>query len=968
MLANHFVGRSPELQQLDDALDQLDGGGAGAIEILGAAGMGKTRLLGELAARADARGHIVLRGSGADLERDLAFWVFVDALDEYVESVEPRRLANLDEEVRTELAHVFPSLTDLGRGGSVGLQDERYRTNRAVRELLERLAATKPMVLILDDFHWADPASVDLLASLLHRPPNAAVLIVLGARPSQGPPRLAGALDRALRGGELTRIELEPLTGEEAAAMLGHEPTDPLTEALYEESGGNPFYLEQLARAPAQTGVASGAVVSVSGVQVPPMVAAALTEELARLSASSRQVLDGASVAGDPFEPELAAAGSGVTEQQTMEAIDELLERDLVRLTSVPRRFRFRHPIVRRAVYEATPGGWRIGAHERTAAALAQRGEGAGVRAHHVETSAKVGDEVAVITLTDAGRQSAQRAPATAARWFSAALRLLPDAAPTDQRVDLLLANATALAATGRFTDAHSALLESLTIVPEEALPMRIKLAATCARVEHLLGLHDDAHARLATALSSLPDAAGPEAVALMLELAADALYRLQYESGQDWATRAVTAAGGIEDPALMGAALATLARALAWGGEAERGDAVRSEAATLIDSLPDEQLASRLGAVVDLAGSEIYLDRFVDAAVHAERALKVGRATGQGQLFPGVYATLGVAWCMVGRLREAAELLDTATEAARLTGNPQALAWALFCRAFVAVPAGDNKTAIAAGQESLELAQGAGQHVIAARAASVLAVALLDAGEQERASSVLTGSVGDQFALIPDVWRTYLLELMTRCWLALGRRTEAQSAAAGAQASAAAVGLRLPTAMAYRAAAAVALDADDAATAAAGALESADLADAVGAPVEAGLARTIAGRALASLGERERAVRQLEQAVGELDGCGAIRYRDAAERELRQLGHRVHRRTRPGDPSQTGVASLTERELQIARLIVDRKTNGEIAGELFLSKKTIETHIRNMFRKLDVSSRVDIARAVEREDQVSRR
>ncbi len=213
-------------------------------------------------------------------------------------------------------------------------------------------------------------------------------------------------------------------------------------------------------------------------------------------------------------------------------------------------------------------------------------------------------------------------------------------------------------------------------------------------------------------------------------------------------------------------------------------------------------------------------------------------------------------------------------------------------------------------------------------------------------------------------MWRTYLLELMTRCWLALGRRSEAANAAAGAEASAAAVGLRLPTAMAHRAAAAVALDADDAAPAAARALESADLADAVGAPVEAGLARTIVGRALASLGERERAVQQLEKAVGELDGCGAIRYRDAAEHELRRLGHRVHRRTRPGDLTQTGVASLTERELQIARLIVDRKTNGEIAGELLLSKKTIETHIRNMFRKLDASSRVDIARAVERGDR----
>jgi DNA-binding CsgD family transcriptional regulator len=92
------------------------------------------------------------------------------------------------------------------------------------------------------------------------------------------------------------------------------------------------------------------------------------------------------------------------------------------------------------------------------------------------------------------------------------------------------------------------------------------------------------------------------------------------------------------------------------------------------------------------------------------------------------------------------------------------------------------------------------------------------------------------------------------------------------------------------------------------------------------------------------------------LDGCGAVRYRDAAQRALRQLGQRIHRRTRPGD-SDSGVSALTGRELEIAELIVDRKTNAEIARELFLSKKTVETHIRNMFRKLHANSRVDIAR-----------
>ena len=93
------------------------------------------------------------------------------------------------------------------------------------------------------------------------------------------------------------------------------------------------------------------------------------------------------------------------------------------------------------------------------------------------------------------------------------------------------------------------------------------------------------------------------------------------------------------------------------------------------------------------------------------------------------------------------------------------------------------------------------------------------------------------------------------------------------------------------------------------------------------------------------------------------IRYRLQAERELRKLGHSIYRRTRPGRGDGFGVDSLTERELQIARLVVDRKTNPQIAAELFLSSKTVETHLRNTFRKLGVQSRVEVARAVERAD-----
>src|SRR5262249_23659704 len=127
-------------------------------------------------------------------------------------------------------------------------------------------------------------------------------------------------------------------------------------------------------------------------------------------------------------------------------------------------------------------------------------------------------------------------------------------------------------------------------------------------------------------------------------------------------------------------------------------------------------------------------------------------------------------------------------------------------------------------------------------------------------------------------------------------------------------------------------------------------------------LSRTLAGRALAENGERERAVGELERAAASLDACGALRYREGAERELGKLGRRPHRRTRRGDPDGAGIDSLSERELQVARLVVDRRTNSEIAQTLFLSKKTVETHLRNIFRKVGVATRAELARTVERD------
>jgi DNA-binding CsgD family transcriptional regulator len=282
-----------------------------------------------------------------------------------------------------------------------------------------------------------------------------------------------------------------------------------------------------------------------------------------------------------------------------------------------------------------------------------------------------------------------------------------------------------------------------------------------------------------------------------------------------------------------------------------------------------------------------------------------------------------------------------------------------------VALAAGDVDIALATAQESVDLSHDLGEGFHSAWAAVRLAGVLVETGQPGRAVELLLGSAGGEaLPLIAGSWRAYCLELLTRCWLALDRDAEAERAAACAEAWATAVQLPLAAAWADRAAAAVALHTGDPTRAADKAVASAAAADDVGAPIEAALSRTLAGRALAQAGQRDRATAELERAVAELERCGALRYRNEAERELRKLGHSIHRRTRPGKTDGVGLGSLTERELQISRLVVDRKTNSEIAAALFLSPKTIETHLRNVFRKLNVFSRAEVARAVERAER----
>ena len=158
------VGRQPELERLGVVLDDLQRGSACCLAVEGEPGIGKTRLLSELRRLAEARGHLVLAGTAAEFERDLPFGVWVDALDAYVASQDLDARADLDADLLHDLSGVLPSLKRAGAAVAGGLADERHRAHRAVRALLDLIATAKPLVLVLDDLHWSDGASIDVLA------------------------------------------------------------------------------------------------------------------------------------------------------------------------------------------------------------------------------------------------------------------------------------------------------------------------------------------------------------------------------------------------------------------------------------------------------------------------------------------------------------------------------------------------------------------------------------------------------------------------------------------------------------------------------------------------------------------------------------------------------------------------------------------------------------------------------------
>jgi DNA-binding CsgD family transcriptional regulator/tetratricopeptide (TPR) repeat protein len=948
-MVGRLVGREAELARLEHMIGLLSARSAAdvmrIIEIVGEPGMGKTRLLAELSKRLYVEKQLTLCGQAAEFERGVPFGPFVDALDDHLAGTEPSRIKLTGSDSLALLSAIFPALI-AWRPERSGREAARYRLHRAVRTLLQELACPNGLVLILDDMHWADEASLEFIEYLLRHPPCAQVLLALAYRPRQMPARLIAALARAAEHGDrVERFDLGPLTLAGVRELLGPSVSPARCRALHRESGGNPFYLDALVRA---TGPARFEVdTDIAQGDLSPSAYAVLRAELDAVSANGCLVARAAAVVADPsFDPSLVADVAQLPESAVLHGLDELVGRDLVRPIGESVWCHYRHPLVRHVVYHSAEVGWRVSAHARAAAALARTGAPLMARAGHVARSAVTGDDASITLLVDAAREAMPVAPATSARWLKTALGLLSDGA-AKRRIEILRMLAHALGLAGQLLAARDILHEVLLCMSDEPSASRASTVGFCAMVERLLGRHAEAQALLLRELSGLSGVNGRHVAALKLELAVDGLLAGKFTIDLVIAEEAAELARRHHDRALE--AVATGLSALgnyAAGNVARAGDQVAS-AALLVDGLTTGELASRLEATVWLGWSETLLERHLDALRHFDRGLDVGGIAGQSYLH--TYLLVGKAYALqvLGRLGEAAECAADGVEAARLTASDELSSMAFTVQGLVAVELGDIEAALRAGEQAVETAGHDGDWWSAA-AGCVLGIAYLFSGEPARCVERIVGACGGPDLPRLDVLhRPVFMETLVVAALAQHDVNAAERWTEHMEACCAGVELPSRVGHALLARARVQLATGDPVAASRGALTAAAKFTAGGSHIAAGRAHLFAGQALAGI-DRAQAFAEMGRAKTLFAACGARRSLAEATRAQRMLGGRVSGR-RPSD------MVLSQRERQIAELVAIGTTNQQIAEALFMSPKTVETHLSRIFTKLGVRSRAAV-------------
>ncbi|MFI1195241.1 AAA family ATPase [Micromonospora sp. NPDC020750] len=922
-----FVGRDTELAALRSVLETTGRAGVRVVAVTGDPGIGKTRLLGEFGELARRQGARVVSSSATRGQRSQPLAPLLDAL------VDCDRCAN--------------------RQTAAGEASGATAPSHLVRDLVNRAGDTdaNTLVVLADDMHWADETTIALLNQLVRSPSPVPLLVVLAYRPRQAPVRLHTALVGAPGDEWVREIPLGLISEQDAQTLLGSQCGAPWQSAVYRHSGGNPLHLHALAAA--ATGLCSTASVVVG--ELPAALRMRLVGELEAASPLSRIVLDAAAVAGEVFEPALVAQIGQCRDAEVHRALDELAELDVVRRVAGGRLIGFRHAVLWRAVYDAVSPGWQLAAHDRAAAALCRRGAPPQALAPHVARIARPGDLTAVSTLHRAAMAVQHHAPVTAAYWLRVALRLLPHQPDHDQRrVALLVRLAQLTAAVGKLLASRDALHEALRLLQRRPTTRRAHAVALCIMVELSLSRRAEAGALARAELAALPATQSIGRAMLMFELACLELAAGHADAAREMAAVAYAAAHRHRVRSAEATTLALLAVADTAALDMPAARQRLDQAVDLLDAMLDGEFVRSLRAAAWVIEAEILHERFDDALRHLDRAVAGAQQGGQLLLLTRLYAALVVTMQARGRLFQAQECAQRAVEVATAVGGDREIAVARTLLAWLdsqirptteADPDVDALPVLPEGPYALLVRR--------------LLVEIGLAGGNVAGYLARTRPGDDGLPASDLCSQASWCEAMTRAELVAGRAELAAHWADRAAAVAAVLDLPGHTGLALLARAQV-LAAEDPARAVATAQVAARELASAGMVVDAARARMVAVGPLAALGQVDDSYREIKAVQAAFEGWGAHRLARQAVVERRRLAARSSRRAGPDDREEAaGLNLLTRREGQVAVLVSQGLTNRRVAQELFVTEKTVEMHLSNIFAKLGVSSRAVVARLI---------
>jgi class 3 adenylate cyclase len=377
-----FVGRSAQFESLSAKLAEALNGRGSVAMLRGEPGIGKTRMLEEFADHARQRGAVVLRGSCYDGEWQPPYGPFAEAILEYAR-VAPQEFAGAIGKKASILARIAPglhsSIADIPEPIALDKEEERFRLFDAVSQFLIAVSQRAPLVLVLDDLHWADPGVVAMLNHVAHFVPEHSILLIGAYRDAEVDRRhpLSGALAGMSRVRNFESLTLKGLDGTELADLLemvgDQDAPDKLVTALREATEGNPLFIREVLLHLMEEGklLCAGqgwnSQLSVEELGIPEGVRQVIDRRLQRLSEPANRLLSVASAFNGAFSFEVAAAAAQLDESTALGAIDEALEAQLLKPGANPESFDFSHAMIRQTLYAELNPARKVRLHRKIA-------------------------------------------------------------------------------------------------------------------------------------------------------------------------------------------------------------------------------------------------------------------------------------------------------------------------------------------------------------------------------------------------------------------------------------------------------------------------------------------------------------------------------------------------------------------------------------------------------------------------